>query len=281
MLQRSPTYMMTRPETTKWAGIFRRLLPVGISHRIGRWWNLRLSQVFYQLSREKPDKIRKFLLDGVRNELGEDYDIDKHFSPSYAPWDQRVCLVRNNDLFDAINSGSVSVVTGHIESFTASGVRLFSGEELPADIIVTATGLDLKVMGGTELIVDGSPVNPAETFTYKGMMNSDVPNLISTFGYVTASWTLRSDLIGEFTCRLINYMDNKRLRMCTPRLRESDRGMSVRPFIDSFTSNYIQRGSRLMPMQGDHEPWIYTQDYQQDQQRMLNAPLDDGALVFE
>jgi monooxygenase len=281
MLQRSPTYMVSRPEVAPLAKLLRKTLPARIAHALTRWWNIRLGQLFYRRSRAKPDEIRQLLLAGVRRQLGPDYDVEKHFSPSYDPWDQRVCVVPNGDLFESIQSGKVSMVTEHIDCFTANGVLLKSGEELKADLIVTATGLTMEVLGGIEVVVDGQVVDLSQSYTYLGMMNSDVPNLVTTFGYINASWTLRADLIADFICRLINLMDKKGVRQCTPRLDEQNRDMTSRPFIDNFTSNYIRRGLHLMPKQGDHAPWINTQDYKQELNLIGRCNLEDGSLVLD
>ncbi len=281
MLQRSPTYMVSRPEVSLLGKILRKTLPSKWAYAVSRWWNITLSGYFYHRCRTKPDKIRRLLLDGIRNELGSDYDIEKHFAPNYDPWDQRLCLVRNGDFFASIRNGNASVVTDQIDRFTEEGILLKSGEELPADIIVTATGLRMEVIGGIEVVVDERTVDLSQTFTYKGMMNSDVPNLVTTFGYINASWTLRADLIADFTCRLINHMDQHKVRQCTPRLSDADRKMTPRPFILNFSSNYIQRALHLLPKQGEREPWLNTQDYARDVKLIAHQPLDDGTLCFD
>src|SRR5262249_32181090 len=182
----------------------RAVLPERWAYAITRWKNVALQQFLYQRTRTHPEQVKRRLLDMVRKELGPDYDVETHFTPKYNPWDQRLCLVPNNDLFAAIRSGMASVVTEHIDHFTETGIRLKSGKELPADIIVTATGLNLVVLGEMQFIVDGTLLDFAQTWTYKGMMYSDVPNLVCTFGYINASWTLRADLTAEYVCRLIN-----------------------------------------------------------------------------
>jgi cation diffusion facilitator CzcD-associated flavoprotein CzcO len=189
-------------------------------------------------------------------------------------------LAPNGDLFKAIKSGKASVVTDNIACFTESGVQIESGKEIEADIIVMATGLKMQVLGGIEVVVDGLPVDFSQTYTYKGMMYSDVPNLVTTFGYINASWTLRADLTAEFVCRLINHMDERNMRQCTPRLREADRHMQSRPFIDNFSSSYIQRALHLMPKQGDREPWLNTQDYRRDLKMVRRGALEDGVLII-
>jgi cation diffusion facilitator CzcD-associated flavoprotein CzcO len=216
----------------------------------------------------------------VRKELGPGYDVATHFTPRYNPWDQRLCLVPNSDLFEAIRSGKASIVTDHIERFTATGILLKSGKELRADIIVTATGLNLVVLGEMQFVVDGVPVDFAQTWTYKGMMYSGVPNLVSTFGYINASWTLRADLTSEYVCRLINHMDETGMRQVVPRLRAIDQNMPARPWIDQFSSGYMQRVMHRFPKQGDREPWINPQNYAHDKRMIRFGPLQDGALIF-
>ncbi len=203
-----------------------------------------------------------------------------HFTPRYDPWDQRLCLIPNADLFRAIKSGALEVVTDHIDRFTEHGIRLASGRELPADIVVTATGLRLAVMGGATFTVDGKRVNFPDTTVYKGMMYSDVPNLVQTFGYINASWTLRADLTARYVCRLLNRMAKRGVRQCTPRLREQDREMPRRPWIDDFSAGYMQRSMHLFPRQGDRQPWRHAQDYAIDK-KLTRAPIEDGVLVLD
>ena len=234
----------------------------------------------YRLTRWRPDWIRKLLINGVRKALGPDYDVEKHFTPRYDPWDQRLCLVPNGDLFDAINSGKASVVTAEIDRFTEQGIRLKTGEGLQADIIVTATGLDLVVLGGVEIVVDGRKIEFADTYMYKGIMVSDVPNLVSTFGYINASWTMRADLIAEFVCRLVNHMNEAGARQCTPRLRIEDRDMRPQPWVQGFSSGYVQRVMERLPKQGDREPWLNPQNYLRDRRRFRKESLDDGVLTL-
>ncbi len=225
--------------------------------------------------------MKAYLIDMVRQELGPDYDVEKHFTPRYKPWDQRLCLVPDSDLFAAIRSGKASVETDTIESFTERGIQLTSGKLLEADIIVTATGLRLVVQGEAEFFVDGQAVNFAQTWSYKGLMNSDVPNLAAAFGYVNASWTLRADLITEFVCRLINHMDATGTRQVTPRLREEDRDMPALKWIQDFSAGYMDRVMHLMPKQGDREPWINPQNYRRDRKMFREGKLEDGVLVFD
>ena len=280
MLQRSPTYVMSRPDKDVIANTLRKFLGDRLAYGITRFKNIQLQRRVYEKTRTDPQKVRNFLLREVRKHLGPDYDVEKHFTPRYNPWDQRLCLIPNADLFEAIKVGKASVVTDHIDRITKKGVRLVSGEDLEADIIVVATGLNLKVLGGVDFSVDGAPVQFPETWTYKGMMYSDVPNLVQTFGYINASWTLRADLTAEYACRLLNRMDELGMRQCTPRLREEDRQMTRRPWIDDFSAGYMQRVMHLFPKQGDHEPWLNTQNYAVDKKMIRHAPLEDGALLF-
>ena len=280
MLQRSPTYVMSRPDKDVIANTLRKLLGDKLAYGITRFKNIQLQRRVYEKTRTDPQKVRNFLLGEVRKHLGPDYDVEKHFTPRYNPWDQRLCLIPNADLFKAIKADKASVVTDHIDRITEKGIRLESGEELEAEIIIVATGLNLKVLGGVDFSVDGARVQFPDTWTYKGMMYSDVPNLVQTFGYINASWTLRADLTAEYACRLLNRMDELGVRQCTPRLREEDREMAKRPWIEGFSAGYMQRVMHLFPKQGDHEPWLNTQNYATDRKMIRHAPLEDGALLL-
>jgi monooxygenase len=280
MLQRSPTYVVSRPEKDVIANTLRRVLPAGWAYAITRWKNVGLQQFLYRRTRTQPAKVKEKLLQLVRKELGPEYDVETHFTPKYNPWDQRLCLVPDSDLFKAIRSGKASVVTDQIERFTENGVELASGKKLDADIIVTATGLNLVVLGEMQFAVDGATVDFAKSWTYKGMMYSDVPNLVCTFGYINASWTLRADLTSEYVCRLLNHMDAIGARQVTPRLRPSDANMPARPWIDDFSSGYMQRMMHRFPMQGDREPWLNPQNYTRDKKMIRYGEIDDGALEF-
>jgi cation diffusion facilitator CzcD-associated flavoprotein CzcO len=280
MLQRSPTWVVSRPDRDVVANFLRKILPAALAYRITRAKNVFLQQRVYEKTRTDPKKVRDFLLRQVRKHLGPDYDVEKHFTPRYDPWDQRLCLIPNADLFEAIKAGRASVVTDHIDRITKRGIRLASGEELQADAIIVATGLNLELLGGAQFAVDGRPVHFPDTFSYKGMMFSGVPNLVQTFGYINASWTLRADLTAEYTCRLLRHMDERGLRQCTPTLRESDRDMPKRPWIQDFPAGYMRRGMHLFPRQGDREPWLNTQRYSVDRKLLREAPLEDGVLRF-
>ena len=280
MLQRSPTYMVSRPDHDVLANRMRKVLPPKMAYNLTRFKNTWRQQLVYNKTRTDPNKVKQLLLGGIQLELGAEYDIAKHFTPNYNPWDQRLCLVPNGDFFKSMREGKASVVTDHIASFTETGIQLASGEHLDADIIVTATGLELVTLGEMDFFVDGNQVDFAKTWTYKGFAYSDIPNMASTFGYINASWTLRSDLTAEYVCRLLNHMRKKGVTQCTPRLREQDRNMKERPWIDGFSSGYMQRMMHRMPRQGDHEPWINPQNYRRDKKMFKHSPIDDGVMQF-
>ncbi|RLE20535.1 MAG: FAD-containing monooxygenase EthA [Actinobacteria bacterium] len=280
MLQRSPTYVVSYPDKDAIANFLRKILPDKLAYAITRFKNVQFQRRIYEKTRTAPDTVKKFLLDRVRKHLDAE-TVAKHFTPSYAPWDQRLCLIPNADLFKAINSGKASVVTDQIDRITKKGIRLASGVELEADIIIAATGLNMKLLGGVEFSIDGATVQFPDTFSYKGMMYSDVPNLVQTFGYINASWTLRADLTAEYTCRLLNHMDELHVRQCTPRLRDQDQGMEKHDWIEDFSAGYMQRAMHLFPKQGDHAPWLNTQNFTEDKKMIRHAPLEDGTLRFD
>ncbi len=281
MIQRSPTWVVSMPEVDRISVWLRRLLPEALAYRVTRFKNVNFQRWIYRQTRLRPQKVREKLLAEVRRHLGPDYDIEKHFTPRYDPWDQRLCLIPDADLFLAIRGGRASVVTDRIARFSESAIELESGEQIEADIIVSATGLELEVLGGVEFSIDGIPIDFAATFTYKGMMYSDVPNLVQTFGYINASWTLRADLTSEYVCRLLAAMDKHGARRATPRLRAEDQGMQARPWIVDFTPGYMQRVMHRFPKQGDHAPWLNTQDYARDKEMVRKAPIEDGVIAFE
>jgi monooxygenase len=281
MVQRSPTYVVSRPDQDAIANFLRKIMPAKWAYAITRFKNVQLQRFMYNRTRSNPQPIKARLLKMVQDELGEDYDVEKHFTPKYNPWDQRLCLVPNGDIFKSIREGKASVVTDHIDRFTESGIQLESGDKVEADIIVTATGLEMKVLGGVEFEMDGEAIDFADTFTYKGMMYSGVPNLVQTFGYVNASWTLRADLNSEFVCRVLNLMDKKQAKVFIPRMREEDRDMPELPWVGDFTPNYINRVMHLFPHQSDRDPWRNTQNYTLDKKIIRHAPLEDGVLTFE
>jgi cation diffusion facilitator CzcD-associated flavoprotein CzcO len=280
MLQRSPTYMFSWPDEDAIANFLRKVLPEKLAYGITRWKNIRMQSFIFRFARKRPQYARRFLVGQARKALGPDYDVDTHFNPHYDPWEERLCLVPNDDLFEAINSGRASVVTEHIDSFTESGISLKSGEHLDADIIITATGLDIVALGGADFRVDGEAVDFSKRFTYKGVMIEGVPNMVSTFGYINASWTLRADLVAQFACRLLEFMRDRNVSTCTPSLRSGDAGMQARPWVEGFSSGYLQRVMDDLPKQGDREPWLNPQNYLGDRRRFLRDPIDDGTLVF-
>jgi len=281
MLQRSPTYMISWPDVDVIANGLRKILPDKLAYRITRWKNIRLQSFIFGLARKRPNLVRRFLVGHVRKVLGPDYDTDKHFNPQYDPWEERLCLVPNDDFFEAIHAGCGSVVTDHIDTLTEFGILLKTGEHLDADIIVTATGLNVIALGGIDFEVDGKPVDFSKRYTYKGVMMEGVPNMVTTFGYINASWTLRADLVAKFTCRLLAAMRDRNARVCTPRLRTEDREMEPRPWVDGFSSGYLQRAMDDLPKQGDREPWLNPQNYLGDRDRFLSQSFDDGALDFD
>ena len=277
MLQRSPTYMAARPSRDAIADALRRRLPTRVAYALTRWKNVGFSLYFYGLTRRKPEKAKAMLLGMVRQALGADCDIATHFTPRYNPWDQRLCLVPDADMFLAIRSGRASVVTDTIETFTESGIRLASGRELPADIIVTATGLKLNLLGDVALFKDGARVDPASCLSYKGLMLSEVPNLAAVFGYTNASWTLKADLIAEYVCRLLNHMRRHGYAAATP---SRDGWEQTVPFLENFSSGYIQRALAMFPRQGTKAPWRVNQNYLRDIRAMRFAAIDDGVMRF-
>jgi cation diffusion facilitator CzcD-associated flavoprotein CzcO len=277
MLQRSPTYVVSRPAEDPAAEWLKARFKPMTAYRITRWKNVLLGMLFFRMARNSPDKVKANILGMVREKLGPDYDVDTHFTPTYNPWDQRLCLVPDDDLFNAIKTGAASVVTDHIERFTPTGILLKSGAEIEADIIVTATGLNLEVLGGAEFAVDGKPVIFSETLSYKGMMYSGVPNLASSFGYTNASWTLKADLTCAYVCRLLNHMTKTGLAQCTPVRKPGDEG--DQDWLDS-SSGYVQRSVHLFPKQGAKAPWKQHQNYALDLMTLKFGKVEDGAMVF-
>ncbi|HEX5752343.1 MAG TPA: NAD(P)/FAD-dependent oxidoreductase [Archangium sp.] len=274
MLQRSPTYVVSRPAEDRIANGLRRVLPSKLAYGITRWKNVLLSMLFYKLARKMPERVKKLIVGLVREQLGPGYDV--HFTPSYKPWDQRMCMVPDADLFDAIKQGRASVVTEHIETFTEKGLQLASGQELEADIIVTATGLKLQLLSDIEFSVDGERCNLSKSLSYKGMMFSDVPNLAFTFGYTNASWTLKADLTSEYVCRLLNHMARHGMTTCMPR---RDPSVEEIPLLD-FSSGYVLRALDVMPKQGSKKPWRLYQNYALDLVMLRFGKVDDGTMVF-
>ena len=276
MLQRSPSWIVARPSEDGIARRLQRLLPARAAARTIRWKNVLLGMLFFQRSRKRPDKVRALLLKWVAEQL-PDRDISRDFVPTYNPWDQRVCLVPDGDLFRAMREERVSVVTDTIDAFTSTGLRLASGSELEADIVVAATGLVVKILGGIAITVDGAPVKPAEHFSYKGMMLNDVPNLVLSFGYTNASWTLKCDLTARYFCRLVRHMDAHGLDLCTPRLPAD--GVERQPMLD-FSSGYVQRAAGSLPGQGAKPPWRVYQNYFKDVAALGLGTVTDGVMEF-
>jgi cation diffusion facilitator CzcD-associated flavoprotein CzcO len=276
MLQRSPTYVVSRPAEDAFANWLQTRLPSMLAYQIIRWRNVLFGMWFFNVARKKPAETKARIISMVREHLGPDYDVETHFTPRYNPWDQRLCLVPDADLFDAIKAGRAAVVTDHIDRFTEHGIKLTSGAELPADIIVTATGLKLQLLSGLQVTVDGRRADLSQSMSYKGMMYSDIPNLASVFGYTNASWTLKADLTCEYVCRLINYMDRKSYGECAPRKHEA---VAEAPWLD-FTSGYVTRAMKEFPKQGAKAPWKLYQNYALDLVTLKFGAIDDGVMEF-
>jgi monooxygenase len=277
MLQRSPSYVVTRPAEDIIANVLRRCLPDRAAYVLARWKNVLGGTFFYNLARKRPELFKWMLAKEVRRQLGKEYD-SKHFTPRYNPWDQRLCVAPDADIFREIREGRVSVVTDNIETFTDDGMLLKSGQHLNADIIVTATGLVFRLFSRMQLEVDGTPVHLPNTLVYKGMMFSDVPNFAFAIGYTNASWTLKCDLTSEYVCRLLNHMDHHGYAVCTPRVNDPDVGEE--PVVD-FTSGYIVRALHTMPRQGSKTPWRLHQNYMRDLSMMRYGRVDDGTMEFK
>ncbi len=276
MLQRSPTYIVSLPGVDRVAQRLRARLPGRAAYAVTRWKNVLVSTGLYQLSRRRPDLMRALIRKGTVKQLPDGYDVDTHFKPAYNPWDQRLCLVPDGDLFRAIRRGDVDVVTDHVETFTEHGIRLRSGRRLDADVVVTATGLNLLAFGGMDLVVDGRPVHLPQTMAYKGMMLSGVPNFAYVVGYTNASWTLKADLVSEYVCRLLTRMERDGRRVCVP---ERDPEVAEEPFLD-FASGYVQRSIDAFPKQGAKAPWRLRMNYLRDVVALRHGRLDDGAMRF-
>ncbi len=277
MLQRSPSYVASRPAEDAFANRLRKYLPAKLAYSLIRWRNVSLQLFLFNMARSKPAKFKQQLIGLVSKELGPDYDVATHFTPKYNPWDQRLCLVPDSDLFQSIKTGKATVVTDTIERFTETGIKLTSGQELPADIVVTATGLKMQILSGMAINVDGVRVDFGKMMSYKGMMYSDVPNLATAFGYTNASWTLKADLTCSYVCRLLGYMDQRGFVEARP---TRDAAVQEAPFLD-FSSGYVQRALADLPRQGTTKPWKLNQNYALDLMALKFGKLDDGTMVFK
>ena len=276
MLQRSPTYVLSLPAVDAFANQARKRLPAKAAYSLTRWKNIGVATGIYQFSQRFPKAARKFIRAENAKLLPEGYDVDRHFRPHYDPWDQRLCLVPDADLFEEISAGRAEIVTDTIERFTETGLRLASGRELEADVIVTATGLNLKIFGGATLSVDGEQLNPRDLMAYRAMMLSGVPNFVFTIGYTNASWTLKADLVAEYVVRLLTFMEESGRRVVTP---VADASVGREPLLD-FEAGYVMRSIDELPHQGDREPWKLRQNYLKDVRTIRKAPIDDGVLEF-
>jgi cation diffusion facilitator CzcD-associated flavoprotein CzcO len=277
MLQRSPSYILAFPASDPVVGLLGRLLPPQLAYSLVRWRNVKIQTMIWGASRRWPGLMRRVIRKLAERRLPSGYDIDTHFNPRYDPWDERPCIAADGDFFDAIKAGHVSVVTDRIETFTETGIRLASGRELEADLVVTATGLNLQPLGGIELSVDGRTVELPATLAYRGAMISGVPNLAFAFGYINQSWTLGADLTAQYVCRLLNYMDQYGYRQSTP--RPASRVDGSTPFFE-LSSGYVRRGGDLFPRQGATDPWYRPLSYPQNHRTMMQTPINDPALEF-
>jgi cation diffusion facilitator CzcD-associated flavoprotein CzcO len=277
MLQRSPTYVVSAPQQDPLAIFLQKYLPSKLSYFIVRWKNILRQQWYFRLCKKNPKRVKDFIINQVRKSLGHDYDVDKHFTPNYNPWDQRMCLVPNGDLFKSIRKKQTSVVTDTIDKFTSTGIKLESGKTLAADLIVTATGLNLEICSNINLKVDGRDINLPDTVTYKGMMFSGVPNLVSTFGYTNASWTLGADLTSEYVCRLLNYMNKSSIKKCCP---EANSKIENNDDWLNLTSGYIKRSKDIFPKQGKRSPWTNNQNFLKDIFQIRYGKINDGEIKF-
>ena len=279
MLQRSPTYVFTRPAEDKIAKFLRKFMPVKAAFKLTRWKNVVMNVYMFNHARKKPDKVRKFLRDMAVDELkGSDVDADIHFNPKYDPWDQRLCLVPDADLFKALKDGSASIVTDTIDTFTKSGVKLASGETIDADIVIPATGLDVQFFGGIETCIDGKEISPGELVNYKGMMFGGVPNMAAVFGYTNASWTLKADLTSGYVVRLLQYMEKNNYKTAMPVLPTKE--MDKEPIV-GLQSGYLLRKLDKLPKQGDHLPWRNPENYMKDYKTIRWGKIDDGVMSFK
>ncbi len=283
MLQRSPTYYLARENTNELANTLRELdIPPEWTHEIVRRQIFKMTEQMRQAASWSPEQLKKLVINGVRAQLPDDFDVDKHFTPSYRVWQQRLAILPGGDLFKAISAGKVSVVTDTIGRFTETGIKVGSGEHLEADVIITATGFDLSVLGDVALEVDGEEIDPSGLVTYRGIMFTGLPNLAYVFGYFRASWTLRSDLISDFVCRLLGEMEARGATKVVPTLRDDELEMELVPWVtpENFNPGYLTRSLHLMPRQGDRDPWTWGLDYPTEKEALAATDLDDGTLAF-
>ena len=278
MLQRTPTWYAIRPAKDAIANTLRKILPERWAYAITRFKNITLQNLMFKKARNEPQKVADFLTKRLQETLGDKYDAAT-YTPPYKPWEQRLCLVPDADLFEAINSGKASIVTDHVERFDATGVQLKSARHLDADVIITATGLSLAVLGKIAVAVDGSQVDFSKRFYYRNCMFSNVPNFAGVFGYINASWTLRVDIVANFLTRLLNHMDAVGADIAIPELAD-DAGLAPEGIFDDFSSGYLQRGKHLMPRNAAALPWRLNQDYVYDRKTMRTAPIEDGVMRF-
>ncbi len=280
MLQRSPTYIVSAPAKDRFGNFMRAILPDRLAYKITRWKTISLGRYFYRKTQTNPEKAKKILFRRLRKELkglDDRFDVERDFTPSYNPWEQRLCLVPDSDLFRAFKSGKASIKTGHIDSFVPEGIKLKSGEVLEADMIVTATGLDLQLFGGMTIRIDGQEKTAKDMVTYKGLMFSDMPNFANVFGYTNASWTLKADLTCEYVCRVINYMDETCADYCVPRLTDDVEVKEMMP----LDSGYFARAIDKLPREGTNLPWQQHHDYFADMKLLREGEMEDGSLQFE
>ena len=278
MLQRSPTYFMAAPDKDMIGNFFKKIFRQKTAYFLTRWKNILLGNFFYNRCVKNPEKVKEMLINGVKDHLGEDYDIETHFTPKYKPWDERLCFVPNADFFEAMKAGKASVVTDHIDEFTETGIKLRSGKELDADIIIKATGLNLQFLNGIDVKVDNSSINISEKLAYKGRMFNDIPNLACSFGYARASWTLGADLSSEYVCKLLNYMGKHGYDSCTPVKGE---GIEEEGTYLNLSSGYVTRAIDRMPKQGSKEPWKGNQSYLSDVTEVRWGSITNDDLHFK
>ena len=281
MVQRSPTYVVSRPSVDRFANFLRAIMPSTWAYGLVRFRNTLWQQIIYNQTRTNPDRVAQNLLEEVEKAVGDVVDVKKHFTPTYNPWDQRLCLVPDDDLFTALRTGKAGVVTDTISHIDATGLVTGSGEHVDADIIVSATGIELLNLGGADFSVDGKPVNFADEWTYKGVMCSNIPNMVQTFGYINASWTLRADLTAEWVCRVLNHMEEFGFEQATPRIPDLlAKTMEKRYWIHDFSAGYMQRMMPKLPRQGTQMPWVNPQNYRKDKKMFRGSAISDGALIF-